>query len=124
MNTVRHALRPAVDIPKIYVYRPSVDFRKSHRGLAAIVELEIGHSPFSGVLYVFRNRAFDKLKIVFWENNGFVLYYKSLAEDKFHWPSASDSLLSINGEQLNWLLNGYDIDRIKPHQVRHYESVC
>jgi len=122
--TPRYALRPAVEIPTIYLYRPSVDFRKSHRGLMAIVQMELRHDPFSGVLYVFRNRAFNKLKIVFWENNGFVLYYKSLTEDKFHWPSANESLLSINGEQLNWLLNGYDIDRIKPHKTRHYESVC
>ncbi len=122
--TPRYALRPRVDLPKVYVYRPCVDFRKGHRGLAAIVQMELGHDPFSGVLYVFRNRAFNKLKILFWENNGFVLYYKSLTEDKFHWPNANQLLITINGEQLNWLLTGYDIDRIKPHKTRYYESVC
>ena len=113
----RHALRPSHHLPKIYVYRDSVDFRKGHRGLSAIVQMELGHDPFAGMLYVFRNRAFNKLKILFWENNGFVLYYKSLSEEKFHWPSATDSLLTINGEQLNWLLEGYDIDRMVPHKV-------
>lgn len=120
----RYALRPSTQIPVIYLYRPSVDFRKSHRGLTAIVELELGHDPFSGVLYVFRNRAFNKLKVLFWENNGFVLYYKSLAEEKFHWPDANSTLCELNGEQLNWLIDGYDIARMTPHKVLHYESAC
>lgn len=123
MNT-RYALRPSVNLPRIYLYRAAVDFRKSHRGLSAIVQMELGHDPFTGILYVFRNRAFNKLKILFWENNGFVLYYKSLAEEKFHWPDASTPLCELNGEQLNWLLDGYDITRMKPHKVLRYESAC
>lgn len=120
----RYTLRPSSDVPVIYLYRPPVDFRKSHRGLSAIVQLELQHDPFSGVLYVFRNRAFNKLKILFWENNGFVLYYKSLAEEKFHWPQAHTTLYTLNGEQLNWLLDGYDIARMTPHRVLRYESAC
>jgi transposase len=122
--STRYALRPNTQLPTIYLYRNAVDFRKSHRGLAAIVQMELSHDPFGGMLYVFRNRAFNKLKILFWENNGFVLYYKSLAEEKFHWPDANESLLTINGEQLNWLLDGYNIARMKPHKVLRYESVC
>lgn len=122
--TTRYALRPSHRLPLIYLYRDSVDFRKGHRGLSAMVQMEFAHDPFSGVFYVFRNRAFTKLKILFWENNGFVLYYKSLSEEKFHWPNANESLLTINGEQLNWLLDGYDIARMVPHKVLHYESVC
>jgi len=123
MNT-RYALRPSVHLPQVYVYRHAVDFRKSHRGLSSIVQMELGHDAFSGTLYVFRNRAFNKLKILFWENNGFVLYYKSLAEEKFHWPDADSELISLNGEQLNWLLEGYDVTRMKPHKILRYESVC
>ena len=122
--TTHHALRPSAGLPFVYLYRNAVDFRKGHRGLSIIVQVELGHDPFEGSLFVFRNRAFNKLKILFWENNGFVLYYKSLAEEKFHWPSADEPLLTINGEQLNWLLDGYDIARMKPHKVLRYESVC
>lgn len=120
----RYALRPNAQLPTIYLYRNAVDFRKGHRGLSAIVQMEFGHDPFTGILYVFRNRASNKLKILFWENNGFVLYYKALAEEKFHWPGVNDQLLCINGEQLNWLLEGYDIARMQPHRVLRYESVC
>ena len=82
MNT-RYTLRPSCHLPLIYLYRQSVDFRKSHRGLSAIVQMELGYDVFSGVLYVFRNRSFNKLKILFWENNGFVLYYKSWQKRNF-----------------------------------------
>lgn len=122
--TSRYALRPSAGLPLVYLYRDAIDFRKGHRGLSAIVQMELGHDPFSGILYIFRNRAFDKLKILFWENNGFVLYYKSLAEEKFHWPQANEQLLRITGEQLNWLLDGYDIGKMKPHKMLRYESVC
>ena len=118
-----YALRPDVGLPTIYLYRDAVDFRLGYRGLSVIVQMEFGHDPFAGVLYVFKNRTSTKLKILFWENNGFVLYYKSLAEEKFHWPTASEQLLTITGEQLNFLLDGYDIGRMKPHKILHYESV-
>ena len=49
-------LRPALSLPKVYLYRDPIDFRKSHRGLSALVELELGHNPFSGELYVFINK--------------------------------------------------------------------
>jgi transposase len=116
-------LRPSLEIPQIYLYRAPVDFRKQVNGLAALIEQELGHSPFTGALYAFTNRHYNKIKCLMWEDNGFVLYYKSLAEEKFKWPSPSDDLLSLTGEQINWLLDGYDISLLKGHQKLHYEAV-
>ena len=117
-------LRPSLSLAKVYLYREAVDFRKSYRGLAAIVEQELGHNPFSGTLYVFTNRRYNRLKCVFWEDNGFVLYYKALAEDKFHWPRGDETVLTVTGQQLNWLLDGYNIMQLNAHKKRHYESLC
>ena len=110
-------------MPHIYLYRDPVDFRKSYRGLAAIVEQELEHNPFDGALYAFTNRRRDKIKLLFWEDNGFVLYYKSLAEEKFRWPRAEDPVMPLSGEQINWLLSGYDIDLMEGHKILHYESL-
>ena len=118
-----HYLRPAHDMPKIYLYREPVDFRKSFRGLAAIVEQELGHNPFDGSLYAFTNRQHNKIKCLFWEDNGFVLYYKSLAEEKFKWPGWDEELISLSGQQINWLLDGYDISMMKGHRKLHYEAL-
>jgi len=119
---MKGSFRPADDLPNIYLYRQSVDFRKSFRGLAAIVELELGHNVFDGCLYAFTNRRRDKIKCLFWESNGFVLYYKSLSEEKFHWPAVSDTIVSLTVQEINWLLDGYDIAQLKPHKKLRYES--
>lgn len=121
--TAMQTLRPNASLPLVYLYRDPVDFRKSYRGLSVLVEQELGHNPFSGLLYVFANRDRSKIKCLFWEDTGFVLYYKALSEEKFKWPKKGDSLLNITGEQLNWLLNGLDIALMKPHRVLEYESV-
>lgn len=118
-----HYLRPSLEIPRIYLYRAPVDFRKQVNGLAALIEQELGHSPFTGALYAFTNRHRNKIKCLMWEDNGFVLYYKSLAEEKFKWPSPSEDLMTLTGEQINWLLDGYDISLLKGHKKLHYESV-
>lgn len=116
-------LRPALAMPQIYLYREPVDFRQQVNGLAALVERELKHSPFTGALYAFTNRQRNKIKCLMWEDNGFVLYYKSLAEEKFKWPSSPDELLPLTGEQINWLLDGYDISLLQGHKKLHYESV-
>lgn len=115
-------MRPPLSLTSIFLYRDPVDFRKSYRGLAAIVEVELGHNLFEGSLYAFTNRQRNKIKCLFWERNGFVLYYKALAEEKFKWPKPSDQLINLNGEQINWLLEGYDISQMKPHKKLHYNS--
>ncbi|WP_419583170.1 IS66 family insertion sequence element accessory protein TnpB, partial [Thiolapillus sp.] len=105
---MKYRLRPHPRMPQIYLYREPVDFRKSFRGLAAIIEQELGHNPFEGALYAFTNRRRDKIKLLYWEGNGFVLYYKSLAEEKFHWQGGEEELVSLTGQQINWLLDGYN----------------
>lgn len=116
------SLRPADDLPNIYLYRSPIDFRKSYRGLAALVELELGHNVFSGNLYAFTNRRRDKIKCLLWEDNGFVLYYKALSEEKFHWPKTDEELITLTCQEINWLLDGYDISQLKPHKKLQYEA--
>ncbi|MEJ2405113.1 MAG: IS66 family insertion sequence element accessory protein TnpB [Candidatus Thiodiazotropha sp.] len=57
-----HYFRLSPSMPNIYLYRDPVDFRKSYRGLAAIVEQELEHNPFEGGLYAFINRRRNKIK--------------------------------------------------------------
>ena len=99
-----YSLRPSLDMTDIYLYREPVDFRKQSNGLAAIVERELGHNPFSGGLYVFTNRHRNRIKMLMWENNGFVLYYKALAEEKFLWPRTDNEVISLTGQQINFQL--------------------
>jgi len=116
-------LRPSRSMPEIYLYREPIDFRKQANGLAVLVEQELGHSTFTGALYAFTNRQRNKIKCLMWEDNGFILYYKALAEEKFKWPSPADELMPLTGEQINWLLDGYDISLLQGHKTLHYEAI-
>jgi len=60
---------------------------------------------------------------LYWEDNGFVLYYKALAKEKFRWPRRGEEVVSLTGQQINWLLEGYDISLMNGHRKLHYESV-
>jgi len=116
-------IRPDLSLPKIYLCVEPVDFRKAITGLSLIVEQSLNLDPFEATLFVFINRQCNKLKILGWERNGFVLWYKRLEKQKFKWPSDhQESTLTMNGEQLNWLLDGFDLWRNKPHESLHYRS--
>ena len=64
-------LRPNESV-EVYLYMAPVDMRKSINGLAALVENELALSPMTEVLFVFCNRGRDKIKLLYWERNGFV----------------------------------------------------
>lgn len=115
-------MRPAEGIP-VYLCREPVDFRKSIDGLSAVVEQSLGLDAFGGVLYVFANRRRDKIKVLYWERSGFVLWYKRLEKARFPWPeSAGDATLTLSGRELNWLLDGIDFFRVKPHETLRYRT--
>lgn len=104
----------------VYLHRDPIDFRKSVNGLAAIVEQALGLDPFAPACFVFGNRRRDKVKLLFWEHNGFWLCYKRLEEDRFIWPRADETVMSLSVEQLHWLLSGIDLAALHPHHTRVY----
>ena len=117
-------MRPDPGLPQVYLCVEPVDFRKSICGLSLLVEQQLQLNPFEGVLFVFINRRRDKIKILYWEKNGFCLWYKRLEKQRFKWPLGHNAAtIDLNGEQLNWLLDGFDLWRNKPHESLHFQSV-
>lgn len=85
-------------------------------GLAILAQQVMRQDPMSGALFAFTNKRANKLKLLLWERNGFIVWYKRLERDRFVWPRRSEeAVLTLTGEQLNWLLDGYDVWRMKPH---------
>lgn len=104
------------EVTEIYLHRDPVDFRKSINGLSIIVENTMMLSLCDSAIFVFCNKRRDKLKILCWDNTGFVLWYKRLEKAKFKWPRKSDlDVISLSNEELDWLLRGLDISALKPH---------
>ena len=117
-------MRPRPNTTTVYLCVEHVDFRKSINGLSIMVEEVFELNPFDPAMFVFTNRQRDKIKILYWEKNGFCLWYKRLEKERFKWPKEpSSEPLILSGEQLNWLLDGFDIFSQKPHQELHFKSV-
>lgn len=95
-------------INKIYIMPGYTDLRLGIDGYAAIVEGQFNHNPFNGSLYVFCNKARDKIKILHFEYDGFWLYYKRLETGRIKWPKTSD-IKDIEIRQLRWLLDGLKV---------------
>ncbi len=107
-------------IPKgnIYLVSGATDMRKSIDGLSMIVSEVLELDPMSQVWFIFCNRQHDNLKILFWDTNGFWLYYRRLEKGRFKWPAGQDETAAqcISQHQLNWLLSGLPLHAPQAHQ--------
>lgn len=117
-------IRPAIDLTEIYICTEPVDFRKQINGLSALVQDELALAPFCEKLFVFTNCRKDRVKILYWERSGFVLWLKRLERERFHWPRGEGSTVMLSGQELNWLLDGFDLSRWRAHQRLDYRWVA
>jgi len=92
----------------IYVASCAVDFRKAINGLAVMVTEQFDKPVNDGSVYVFYNRDCDKVKCLFWDKNGFVLYHKRLERGRFKFGKSDKDDNTISHQQLDWLLAGLD----------------
>jgi len=93
---------------KIWFYQSPVDFRKQIDGLILLIADHLQENPTSGALFIFRNRQADKIKLLWFDQNGFWLAYKRMEKGRFKFPNIIDETLSMTREQLTWLLSGID----------------
>ena len=77
-------------------------------GLAALVQTSLESDPFCGHLFVFRGRAGDLLKILWWSGDGLCLFAKRLERGRFVWPQATSGTVALSAAQLSMLLEGID----------------
>ena len=85
-------------------------------GLAALVTAQLGGDPFSGVVYVFRAKKADRVKLVWWDGTGLCLMAKKLEAGAFSWPSVHDGTMRLTAAQPGALLEGLDWRWV--HQAR------
>ena len=89
----------------IYICTQPVDFRKAIDGLVDIVVSRFNQNAQTGI-YLFYNRTRDKVKILAWHKNGFVLLLKRLEKGKFYNVKDNHNLVAATQNQLSWLLAG------------------
>jgi transposase len=100
------SLPPSV---RIFLCTQPTDMRRGFDGLAALAQQVLSADPLSGHLFVFRNRRGNRIKILFWDRDGYVLYYKRLERGTFHLPSSANGPAQIDAAELMLLLEGIDL---------------
>ena len=102
----------------IYLYTGVCDMRKSFDGLLGLIEqaqIEGSQGPLSGAWFVFRNRRGDKLKIMYFDQDGLAIWYKRLEEGRFQWPQIEPgrSSVAIKADELRLILEGIDLNSVR-----------
>jgi len=88
---------------RVYLACGVTDMRKGIAGLAALTQDVLRQKPTSGAVFAFRGRRGDRIKLLFWDGQGFCLYYKVLERGRFPWPSAKDGAVRLTSAQLAML---------------------
>ncbi|MCX7123083.1 MAG: IS66 family insertion sequence element accessory protein TnpB [Gammaproteobacteria bacterium] len=107
---------------KVYLASFAVDMRKSIDGLSILVSSHLEQNPTDGALYVFCNRSRNKIKILYWDRNGFCLWYKRLERQRFHLPKPTEGIYTLEAQQLEWLLSGLDFTCLQGHKRLSYSA--
>lgn len=99
----------------IYLYSKPTDMRKSFSGLAGIVRGELAMTPTDGSLFLFINKRGNKLKALYWDRDGFALWYKSLEQGTFERLRRDEhhNRVQLDRADLAMLLGGISIENAK-----------
>jgi transposase len=111
----------AAQAQRIWLAAEAMDMRCGFDRLAERVRAVIGEDPLAGHLFLFRSRRGDRLKILVWDRDGFVLWYKRLESGVFKLPRVTDGRRSVElrASELAMLLDGIDMTKLK--RVARYE---
>jgi transposase len=105
---------------RVFLCTRHADLRKSFDGLAQLVREFLGCDPLAGHLFVFRNQRGDRLKLLYWDSDGYAIGYQRLEEGIFALPPADatrtpvgDHGVVLRPAELAMLLDGIDLANVK-----------
>ncbi len=108
---------------RVFLCTLPTDMRKGFDTLAALVQSHLGQDVLSGDLFVFRSRRGDRLKLLWWQEDGYALFYKRLEEGSFVLPTADGKRatvgahgLALRPAELAMLLDGIDLSNVRRHR--------
>jgi transposase len=107
------SLPPSV---RVFVCVQPVDMRRSFDGLAALVQHVLKQDPFSGHLFVFHGKRGDRLKLLYWDGDGYAIWYKRLEQGTFRFPASDGEAMEIDVPTLALLLEGIDLSHVRRAQ--------
>ncbi|ULR42420.1 IS66 family insertion sequence element accessory protein TnpB [Rhizobium sp. K102] len=93
---------------RVYLACGVTDMRRGIDGLSALVETVVREAPGSGAIFGFRGKRADRIKLLWWDGQGFCLFYKILERGYFPWPTAKEGVAHLTQAQLSMLVEGID----------------
>ena len=96
---------------QVYIACGYTDMRKSIDGLATVVQQQFHLDPFSKSLFLFCGKRRDRIKVLLWEGDGFLLLYKRLENGNFRWPRKESEVKPTSWQQFRWLMEGLEIEQ-------------
>ena len=107
--------------PRIFLCTQPADMRRGFDRLAETVRSSLNHDPLDGSLFVFRSRGGDRLKVLYWDRDGYALWYKRLEAGTFRFPRTADgqTAVEVKASELAMLLEGIDLRTVK--RVKRYQ---
>ncbi|MCB9302619.1 MAG: IS66 family insertion sequence element accessory protein TnpB [Lewinellaceae bacterium] len=100
---------------RYFLYRSATDMRKGFDGLSGVVRNSLGMDPLSGDVFIFLNRRRTHMKLLVWEESGFVVYYKRLERGRFEYPNMNGTggSLVISWRQLMLIIEGIELKSVR-----------
>lgn len=114
------------DFKEIFLCVKPIDFRMGIFSLSALCQAQLEINPLhEGRLFVFTNRRKNSVKCIYWDRTGFAMWQKILEKEKFIWPKNNEKSATIKlaTNQIDWLLNGANIWKIKFHESLNFSAV-
>ena len=104
---------------KVYIACGYTDLRRGIDGLAGIVQQQFQLDPFTNTLFLFCGRRRDRIKVLYWEGDGFLLLYKRLESGSFRWPRSEAEVKLLTPQRYRWLMEGLNVEQPKAHRPVH-----
>ena len=101
---------------RVYIACGYTDLRKGIDGLAAMVPQQFQLDPFTNTLFLFCGRRRDRIKGLYWEQDGFILLYKRLEQGAYQWPRTENEVRQLTPQQYRWLMEGLKVEQPKAHR--------
>ena len=101
---------------RVYLACGYTDLRKGIDGLSAMVQQEFDLDPFTNTLFLFCGRRRDRIKGLYWEQDGFILLYKRLERGVYQWPRNEREVRLLTPQQYRWLMEGLKVEQPKAHR--------
>ncbi len=117
-------MKSPLEFANVFIHRDAVDMRRGINGLCEMVQSANMGQLAGKNLFVFAGRRRNSIKVLYFDRSGFCLWQKKLDQELFPWPKKSaNEIVSLTPKEFLWLVEGFDVWKIKPFEEVKFETV-